>query len=139
MKPAEPWGSPLWAPFFIRIFLGGYFILAGFSKFNYLPDFVGIVRQFGILPDSMATIYGIVLPYIEISVGFLILSGFWSTLSGILAAILLLSYILAVGIFPYDINKNLFNKDVILFGSALSLIFSGSGAYSIDRFRKNSA
>ena len=137
MKPSEPFGNPLLAPFFVRITLGGYFVLAGFSKFDYLPDFIRVIEDFGILPNQFATMYGISLPYLEIGVGILILSGLWSTIAGMLGAMLILSYIIGIGLFPYEINRNLFNKDIILLGAALSLMYSGSGAYSIDTLRKS--
>jgi uncharacterized membrane protein YphA (DoxX/SURF4 family) len=134
MKPNEPIGNPLYAPFLIRVGLGAYFVLAGLVKIDSIVAFVNEVRSFGILPDQLAIVYGHLLPYAEITVGTLLLLGYWTTAAAISASVLLSSFIIALGLFPN--SGRLFNKDVILLGAALSLLYSGAGAVSVDRFRK---
>lgn len=135
MKLNEPMGNPLYAPFCIRLGLGAYFILAGLMKLDNLPTFIGHVKAFGILPEQVSLVYGLVLPYFEVTVGTLLVVGFWTTLAGIMSSLMLASFIIALGTFPN--TGKLFNKDIILLGGSLSLLFSGAGAYSIDRFRKS--
>jgi uncharacterized membrane protein YphA (DoxX/SURF4 family) len=135
MKLNEPIGNPLYAPFLIRLGLGAYFILAGMMKLDQHYTFIAHVKAFGLLPDQAALLYGLVLPYAEIAIGALLVLGFCTTLAGLLSSLLLLSFIIALGTFPN--TGRLFNKDIILLGGSLSLLFSGAGAYSVDRFRKS--
>jgi uncharacterized membrane protein YphA (DoxX/SURF4 family) len=130
----EPIGNPLYAPFLVRVGLGGYFVLAGLTKLENLSTFVGQVKAFGLLSNEISTLYGLLLPYAEITVGTLLVLGFWTTVASALASLMLCSFIVALGLFPN--SGQLFNKDVILLGASLSLLYSGSGAMSVDRFRK---
>lgn len=134
MKLHEPIGSSLFAPFFVRCAIGAYFVLAGLAKIDIIPQFIDQVKEFGILPSHLAVLYGILNPYTEIAVGVLLIVGFWTTLAGIISSLLLLSYIIALGTFPA--SSHVFNKDIVLLAGTLSLLFSGAGAFSIDRFRK---
>lgn len=134
MKMHQPLGNPIYGPFLVRISIGGYFLLAGLMKLDNIPSFVKEVRSFDILPAHLATLYGILLPYTEVAVGILLLIGIWTTGAAIMASLLLLSFVIAIGLFPA--RGDLYNKDLILLAGALSLVFSGAGALSIDRFRK---
>ncbi|MCB0332729.1 MAG: DoxX family protein [Bdellovibrionales bacterium] len=130
----EPVGDALYAPFFLRLALGSYFVLAGLAKLDDPGAFVAQVQGFEILPVQFATVYGILLPYVEIVSGGMLLCGMWTTLASIVTSLLLVSFIYAFGFFPP--KSHLFNKDVILLAISLSIMFSGSGAFSVDRFRK---
>jgi thiosulfate dehydrogenase [quinone] large subunit len=134
MNPSEPIGNPLFAPFLVRVGLGSYFILAGLAKLDQIRTFVDSVLSFNILPRSLALVYGHLLPYLEVTVGTLLVLGFWTTAAALSSSFLLLSFIFAIGLFPN--SKSLFNKDLILLGASMSLLYSGAGAISIDRFRK---
>jgi uncharacterized membrane protein YphA (DoxX/SURF4 family) len=133
MKINEPIGSAVVSPLFLRIPLGGYFLLAGYSKLHVLPAFVDQVQSLGIVSRNLSSLYATLLPYLEIYVGAALLLGLWTTLTGIMALILLGSFIFAFGLFPGA--HSIFNKDVILFGVAASLLYSGPGPYSIDKTR----
>ncbi|MCB0354493.1 MAG: DoxX family protein [Bdellovibrionales bacterium] len=134
MKLTEPVGNTLYAPFFIRCALGAYLLLAGLLKLDSLDGFVVQVQQLGVLPKHIATVVGILLPYLEIVSGTMLILGMWTTLGAIIACILLGAFIYVFGIFPN--RGHLFNKDVILFAAGLSIMYSGAGAFSVDRFRK---
>ena len=134
IKMNQPLGNPLFAPFFVRISIGGYFLLAGLMKIQNIPAFIQEVRAFNLLPNHLATLYSIILPYAEILVGTLLIVGIWTTFAAILSSLMLLSYVTAIGLFPS--STDLYNKDLILLAGSLSLAFSGAGALSIDRFRK---
>lgn len=136
IKLHEPIGQAQYGPFFIRITLGAYFIIAGLKKLQNPGLFVDEVQKFGILKEPLATLYGILLPYIEIGAGGLMVLGIWTTLAAILTSLMLLSFIIALGFFPNPNGDRLFNKDVILLGASLSLLWSGGGFMSVDRFRK---
>lgn len=134
MKMHQPLGNPVYAPFLVRISIGGYFLLAGLMKLDNIPGFVREVQAFEILPAHLATLYGILLPYTEVIVGILLLVGIWTTAAAMLASMMLLSFVIAIGLFPS--RGDLYNKDLILLAGSLSLVFSGAGALSVDRFRK---
>lgn len=131
-------GRPLWnqdfAGLFIRVPLGGYFFLIGQHTLSDMDSFVASVKRMGVLPDQLATLYAVLLPYLEVAIGILLMVGMWTTLAAILSTVLLFSFIFATGIFPF--TPTVFNKDFILAGASLSLLSSGAGAISIDTFRK---
>lgn len=135
MDFTKPVGDTAWGPTIFRVALGGYFIMAGMMKLENMGVFLRHVIDFGVLPRQMAIIYGSSLPYAEVIVGALLVVGFWTTLMSMIAALMLLSFVLALGLFPND--PRLFNKDIILLAGAVALMFSGAGRYSIDNFRQN--
>lgn len=135
MRMHEPIGNPVFGPLIARLPLGAYFMLAGLEKLNNLPSFIEEVHKFNILPSALATLYGTLLPYVEIGAGGLMVLGLWTTLATILTSLMLISFIYALGVHAAP-NSRLFNKDIILLGTSLSLLYSGAGAWSIDRFRK---
>jgi uncharacterized membrane protein YphA (DoxX/SURF4 family) len=136
MKINEPFGNPNIGPFFLRMALGGYFVVAGLMKLDNLPGFIEEVRKFGVLGPNVSRLYATLLPYLEIVSGTLLIMGFWTTLAALLCSIMLISFIFAIKIFP---NGNyLFNKDLILLAASVCLMFTGSGSLSIDKFRRDS-
>ncbi len=133
MKPAQPLGNALWGPLFIRMALGTYFILAGMRKLEDPVAFLEQVKALHILPELGATVFGIILPYVEIVCGGLFLIGFWTTLTGLILALLLGSFVYAIGLRPASMGP--FNKDLILLAAVLCVLYTGAGSMSIDRFR----
>jgi uncharacterized membrane protein YphA (DoxX/SURF4 family) len=129
----KPVGDTAWGPTIFRVALGAYFIMAGLMKLDNMGVFIKHVVEFGILPRQMAILYGTGLPYTEIIVGFLLLVGFWTVLMSIVASLMILSFVIALGFFPND--PRLFNKDIILLAGAVALMFSGGGRYSIDNMK----
>lgn len=134
MKLDEPIAESLYAPLLVRYTLGGYFLLAGLYKLDNIGLFVEEVRQFDILSPDLAVLYGNFLPYLEIVTGAFLLLGLWTVLAAFIASLMLVSFIIALGIFPN--TDRLFNKDIVLLAAALSLLYTGGGAMSVDRFRQ---
>lgn len=137
MKMTQPIGNGLYAPLFIRVALGVYFVMAGMAKLDNIPDFIKVVEEYKIISGHAATLYGVLVPYFEIGVGVMFVAGMWTTLAGIIASLILVSFIYAMGI----ASKGGYvpNKDVILLAASLSLLYSGAGAFSVDRFRASGA
>ena len=54
-----------------------------------------------------------------------------------MASFLLISFVFAFGFFPG--SSDIFNKDVVLLGAVLGLLYTGPGAYSLDNVRKPAA
>ena len=134
MKFNQPIGAAPYGPMIVRLALGAYFIMAGLSKFDILAAFVDQVRAIGVLPGNFAAVYGILLPYVEVAVGGLLILGMWTTMVGVLAGLLIVSFVAAFGIFPG--HKEIFNKDIILLAATASLLYSGPGAFSVDNIGK---
>jgi len=134
IKINEPIGRNVWAPFLIRLALGGYFVMAGLGKLEVLAAFIEQVKTFGILPQNVAALYATLLPYGEVALGGMMIVGLWTTLTGILSGLLLLSFVFAFGFFPG--GHDIFNKDLILCATACSLLFSGPGVYALDNIRR---
>ncbi|NDC39656.1 MAG: DoxX family protein, partial [Proteobacteria bacterium] len=127
--------NALYGPLFIRLTVGAYFIIAGMTKLDNPTAFVNEVQKFGILKEPLATLYGLLLPYVEILAGGLLVLGLWTTLAAILSSLMLLSFVIALRVFS-DPGSHLFNKDIMVLGATLSLLWSGPGFFSIDYFRK---
>lgn len=135
MKVNEPIADGIYAAFFVRVPLGLYFIVAGLIELENMDAFIQSVKAIGVVSGKSAIVFGVLLPYLELAAGILLVIGFWTTLAAIVSCFMLLAYIYVFRVFPY--SSNLFNKDIILFGASLSLLFSGPGAFSIDGFRKS--
>jgi len=134
MKMTDPIGQGIYGPLFIRLVLGSYFIMAGLLKLEDLNAFVAEVQKFGMMPEEFATVFGIMLPYVEIVFGGLFLIGMWTTLAGFILGGLLCSFIYVFGLFQGE--TYLFNKDAVLLSAVVCVLYTGAGAFSIDRFRK---
>jgi uncharacterized membrane protein YphA (DoxX/SURF4 family) len=78
-----------------RLIVGGLFIFAGIAKLGYLDSLIWEIKQYRILPDLLAKIYGYVLPYSEIAIGVLLLTGVLLKISASLAGLLTLSFTIA--------------------------------------------
>jgi uncharacterized membrane protein YphA (DoxX/SURF4 family) len=134
IKMNEPIGPATFGPLISRLALGSYFLLAGWSKLHMLGAFVAQVKTFGVLPENVASLYGVLLPYVEVFIGGCLLLGFWTTMVSFVGSALLVSFIFAFGVFPG--SNDIFNKDLVLLGALLCLLYTGPGAYSIDNMRR---
>ena len=112
IKMNEPIGPATFGPFFARLGLGSYFLLAGLSKLHMLSAFIQQIKAFGVLPDNVSWLYAVLLPYLEVFVGGCLILGLWTTLVGLLASGMLISFVCAFGLFPG--SSDIFNKDVVL-------------------------
>lgn len=67
-KRSEFWG---------RITLGLIFTLASLSKIIHPAAFADAIHNYQILPDALVNITGIVLPWLELTLGILLITGIW--------------------------------------------------------------
>lgn len=140
MKINEPIGNPIFGPLFVRLALGLHFIMEGRAKLSMrnglvAPDFVREVKALTVMPEQVSTVYAILLPYLLLAVGGLILIGLWMTLTAGLAVVILSSVVYMWGMYASQ-SPLIFSSNVIFLLVAISLLYSGAGALSIDRFRK---
>jgi len=144
MNLDKPIGNPSYGPMFLRIALGAFFVFSGLAKIDSPSILIDQVKSTRILADQWATVYAILLPYIEVIGGGLLVTGFWTTLGATLITICLGSamYIFgpelgqtvaSVGVFK---PKGYATKEIILLAAAIAIMFTGPGAFSIDGFRK---
>lgn len=137
MHLGKSWWSSELTGLFIRLPLGLYFLLAGKMKLDNLDQFVTTVSSYNILQGNLAKLYGTTIPYFELVVGALLVLGLFTSLAAAIVSAMLASFIFAVGVFP-DPAQMIFNKDLILLGSALALICCGSGSLSLDKLWSSS-
>lgn len=133
-KMHEPIGEAIYGPLLVRLSLGAYFAIAGLTKLDNHQAFIAEAQKLNLFPGKFGVLYAIVLPYLEIAAGALLVIGIWTTLAALILALIIVSFIIPVGLFPS--GGRLFNKDVILLCGVLSLLYTGAGALSVDRFRK---
>ena len=64
-----------WVWFAARMLLGGLFLLTGIAKITDIPYFIDEVLGYGLLPTSLATLAGWVIPFAELIVGSALILG----------------------------------------------------------------
>jgi len=74
-----------------RLFLGGVFVWASFDKILHPMSFAVVIKDYQLLPESLINLFAVTLPWIEIFLGVLLISGAW--LQG---AVLLVNFLLVV-------------------------------------------
>ncbi|MDM8000617.1 MAG: DoxX family protein, partial [Dehalococcoidia bacterium] len=72
----------------IRLALGGILIFSGLSKLTSGTDFVGVVASYGMLPQTLAELFGTVLPWLELLVGVSLVLGLFTRLAAATALLL---------------------------------------------------
>ncbi|MDZ4785104.1 MAG: DoxX family protein [bacterium] len=144
MNLDKPIGNPSYGLMFLRLALGAFFLFSGLAKIDDPGILIRQVKNTGMLPDQWATVYAILLPYLEILGGVLLVSGFWTTLGSVLITICVGSVmhifgpglgqvVSATGVFK---PSGVVTKDLILLAASIAMMFTGPGAFSIDGFRK---
>jgi uncharacterized membrane protein YphA (DoxX/SURF4 family) len=127
-----------------RISLGLLFLLAGVRKliptveaglWEKWNGFAGYVASQAPLHEALGKAYGFALPPVEILAGLLLIIGLFSRVSAVVIALMLLSFIIAMGIAWWPVEGAAYDKNVIYFTLALLLAAAGAGKYSIDARR----
>jgi uncharacterized membrane protein YphA (DoxX/SURF4 family) len=102
-----------------RAVLAGVFIFAGIAKLPYPETLIWEINQYHILPSSLATAYGHVLPPLEIGLGVLLVLGLFIRTSASVSGLVVLSFVVAK---VYAIAQG-FDIDVCgCFGPAVPLL-----------------
>jgi len=81
-----------------RLILGGLFIYAGIHKVANPHGFAMIVSNYKILPDTLITLLAVVMPWLEITAGFLLVAGVFKRTSALVLSSLLLVFMIAISI-----------------------------------------
>ncbi len=81
-----------------RLVIAGFFIFFGISKIAEPASFANEIGNYNLMPEFVIQLMALVLPWLEIVVGYLILFGIKLRENAILATLLLVSFTLAVAI-----------------------------------------
>jgi len=114
-------------PTILRIVLGVILIAYGFDKFKNRIGSEGATSPLGVSPVSL---WAKVIAIIEIVSGLFLLIGFLTQLIAIIASLIFIVNLLKVKIKDGFIRG--YDFEILLLAVALSLLFLGPGAFSID-------
>jgi len=78
-----------------RVALGGVLIFAGIAKLPYPSTLIWEINQYPILPHRLATVYGFVLPPLEIALGILLVMGLFLRINASVSGLVVLSFAIA--------------------------------------------
>jgi uncharacterized membrane protein YphA (DoxX/SURF4 family) len=81
-----------------RLVISGFFIFYGISKIAEPASFANEIGNYNLMPEFVIQLMALVLPWLEVTVGLLILFGIKLKENGIIAASLLIVFTLAVAI-----------------------------------------
>jgi uncharacterized membrane protein YphA (DoxX/SURF4 family)/thiol-disulfide isomerase/thioredoxin len=84
-----------WLLFSLRLILGVIFVVASISKIQDIAKFVSIVSSYGMLPNSLANLYGNIVPWVELFIGCALLLGVFIRFSAALLVLLIISFMAA--------------------------------------------
>lgn len=84
-----------WLIFGLRLVLGGIFIAASIGKLQYQTEFINMVIGYGILPDSLANAYGLIVPWVELFIGCSLVLGIFPRCNSAVSILLTISFAVA--------------------------------------------
>jgi len=88
--------SQKWLTLLARLILGGVLIVAGAFKVGNLQKSAMAVRAYELLPVQIANFLGYSLPWVEIGVGLLLITGAAVKVCGLIGAITMVAFIIAI-------------------------------------------
>jgi len=95
MKSAIEKYSP-WVGLVSRLILGGVLVVAGYLKAGALDKSQMAVRAYEVLPIGVANFFGIVLPYVEITIGLLLVIGAFTKYMAMAGGFIMFIFIVAI-------------------------------------------
>lgn len=85
-----------WVGLFARFALGGVLLVAGALKIPTPYKAAAAMRAYELLPNSLASFFGYILPWFEVGLGLLLILGVASRISGVIGGLLMLLFIAAI-------------------------------------------
>ena len=85
-----------WLGLLARLALGGVLVVAGALKIPTPYKAAAAMRAYELLPNSLASVFGYILPWFEVGLGLLLILGVATRLSGLIGALLMLLFIGAI-------------------------------------------
>ncbi|MFQ6104837.1 MAG: MauE/DoxX family redox-associated membrane protein [Candidatus Glassbacteria bacterium] len=80
----------------IRFVLGGILIYASIGKISHAEEFATAVANYRLLPSSLILLGSLTIPWLELILGILLVTGRWMSTSAFMTAILFLVFTTAV-------------------------------------------
>lgn len=112
----------------IRLTLGGVFLFAGAAKILHLEEFIKNIKAMNVLPESMAFLFGVLLPFAEILFGALYIIGFLTPVTSFFLTFMLASFLVTLkndAEIPFTYNW-------VFIACTIGTMFSGAGLISFD-------
>jgi uncharacterized membrane protein YphA (DoxX/SURF4 family) len=120
-----------WISLLARAGLGAMWLYYSVPKLSYSSDALDLaVREYRILPDSAADVFGTVQPFFELALGLVVLVGIGTRFAAVCSALLLLVYIggiISLGARGIAINCGC--------GGIASTVAAGHTRYTLDVLR----
>jgi hypothetical protein len=94
----SPSTLPGWLPVAARLVLAIVFIYASIDKIRHPAAFAQALYNYQILPGALINLVALVLPWLELLIGFLLATGIWMPGAVLLSASLLLVFMASMGL-----------------------------------------
>lgn len=91
------WSGHRWLGLIARLYLGGLFIWASLHKIQHPEAFAIDVATYQLLPLSVLNLFSLTVPWLELVVGILLVIGLRVRVGGLLASLLMVSFMVALG------------------------------------------
>jgi uncharacterized membrane protein YphA (DoxX/SURF4 family) len=78
----------------LRVALGALFIISSFAKLQHPDLFVDAVQNYGLLPESLGGLFGTVLPWAELFVGWCLVLGIFPTFASAICILMTLTFVM---------------------------------------------
>ncbi len=79
----------------LRLFLGFTFIVSSITKLSHHTEFVEVVKEYDLLPNALASVYGNTLPWVELIIGVYLIMAIMVRLSVIVTLLMEISFMIA--------------------------------------------
>jgi uncharacterized membrane protein YphA (DoxX/SURF4 family) len=90
----------------LRVALGVLFLISSISKLQHPDLFIDAVQNYHMLPASLADLFGTVLPWAELCVGWCLVLGIFPTLAAVIFILMTLTFVVAnVASFFKDVGE----------------------------------
>jgi uncharacterized membrane protein YphA (DoxX/SURF4 family) len=89
-----PW--QMWLSLAVRLFLGGFFLIAGAEKLTDLTTFAHAIAKYELLPDALVNMVALGFVWTEITVGVLLIAGAGVRGSALLTGAMLVVFLVAI-------------------------------------------
>lgn len=97
MKHLMSWPHHRWLAFGVRLYLGLVFMLACLHKLAHPATFAVDVATYQLLPLGTINLFALVVPWVELLVGILLITGVRARAAAVVTAALMVAFMVALG------------------------------------------
>ncbi len=91
------WFTSPWLSVRVQIGLGAIFAVAALPKIADPPSFAHMIYNYRLVPGVFVNALALVMPWVELLTGLALILGFWRRESAIVAGLLILVFLIAIG------------------------------------------